>query len=279
MPENDAGMRIEPAWSAPIARSTSPATSSAALPVLEPPGVWPGLRGLMTGPVALVALPPENEKYSHTDLPTISPPASRMRVTIIASPSGTWPSRIEETPFIIGTPATQTLSLIASRLPASLPVAAPWIRVRMYQALYGLSAGSGRVPGVRGYFTGSGSSGRRSTRRKSGTNTCANSRNSRAYSSLMSIPRSAPSRRTMSLLGSSKAIGCSSQRDFVARTPPESIQASCVMSGQCRWRHRSRETKMVPPSVASYDPSTHRRRYPHRSHAPRAARTQGAPAR
>ncbi len=39
--------------------------------------------------VALVALPPENEKYSQTDLPTMWPPASRMRVTSVASPSGT----------------------------------------------------------------------------------------------------------------------------------------------------------------------------------------------
>ena len=69
--------------------STSPAATSAALPVDEPPGVWPGLRGLSTTPLADVALPPETEKYSHTDLPRISPPSSRMRVTTVASMSGT----------------------------------------------------------------------------------------------------------------------------------------------------------------------------------------------
>ena len=88
-PENDAGMRIEPAWSPPIAMSTSPAATTAALPVDEPPGVWPGTRGLMTGPEALVALPPEKEKYSQTVLPTISAPASSRRVTTVASISGT----------------------------------------------------------------------------------------------------------------------------------------------------------------------------------------------
>src|SRR5438874_1665003 len=62
--------------------------------------------------------------FSHTAFPTISPPASRMRVTMVASNSGTYPSSTED-PFIIGTPATQTLSLIAIRFPAREPLAAP----------------------------------------------------------------------------------------------------------------------------------------------------------
>src|SRR5262249_48444294 len=49
-----AGMRIEPAWSPPIAISTSPAATSAALPDDDPPVVYPRLRGLCTGPVELV---------------------------------------------------------------------------------------------------------------------------------------------------------------------------------------------------------------------------------
>jgi hypothetical protein len=44
--------------------------------------------GSYTGPVALVWLPPEKQKYSHTVLPTIVPPASRMRVATVASTSG-----------------------------------------------------------------------------------------------------------------------------------------------------------------------------------------------
>ncbi len=39
MPQWLAGMRIEPAWSPPIAMSTSPAATSAALPDDEPPVV------------------------------------------------------------------------------------------------------------------------------------------------------------------------------------------------------------------------------------------------
>ena len=69
--------------------SISPAATRAPEPVDEPPGVWPQARGLCTGPLTLVAAPPEKEKYSHTDLPTISAPASSRRVTIVASNSGT----------------------------------------------------------------------------------------------------------------------------------------------------------------------------------------------
>jgi len=37
MPQNEAGMRIEPPWSPPIAMSTSPAATSAPEPDDEPP--------------------------------------------------------------------------------------------------------------------------------------------------------------------------------------------------------------------------------------------------
>ena len=54
-------MRIEPAWSPPIAIGTSPAATSAALPDDEPPVVKPRFRGLCTGPVELVWLPPDTQ--------------------------------------------------------------------------------------------------------------------------------------------------------------------------------------------------------------------------
>ena len=103
-PESEAGIRIEPAWSPPVAMSTSPAATSAPEPVEEPPGVWPQARGFWTGPEVLVAAPPEKEKYSQTDLPTISAPASRRRVTTVASNSGTKPSSTDD-PLVRGTPA------------------------------------------------------------------------------------------------------------------------------------------------------------------------------
>src|SRR5215469_3831761 len=39
--------------------------------------------GLWTGPLALVWLPPEKQKYSQTVLPAIEPPAARIRVTTV----------------------------------------------------------------------------------------------------------------------------------------------------------------------------------------------------
>src|SRR5438046_10537157 len=89
--------------------------------------------GLCTGPVAFVWLPPERQKYSQCVLPTISPPSSRIRVTTVASNSGMYPSSVEA-PFIIGTPATMTLSLMATRLPFSLPLGAPLMDVLRYHA-------------------------------------------------------------------------------------------------------------------------------------------------
>ncbi len=49
-----------------------------------------------------------------------------------------------EAPFIIGTPATITLSFMTARLPLSTPDGAPLMEVLTYQALYLFSAPLGR---------------------------------------------------------------------------------------------------------------------------------------
>src|SRR3954466_6586735 len=144
MPLNAAGIRIEPPWSPPSARSTSPAATSAALPLELPPAVREGSQGLRPGPVHEVWLPPEKQRSSQTDLPVMVAPAASSRLTTVASRAGTKPSRWGE-PFIIGTPATAVLSLTATVRPASGPSGAPVISVRTYQAPSGLSASSGRV--------------------------------------------------------------------------------------------------------------------------------------
>src|ERR1700691_535488 len=104
--------------------STSPSATTTALPEEDPPAEYPILCGLCTGPVELVWLPPDMQNDSQWTLPAISAPASRTHVTIVASKSGTKPSRVEE-PFIIGTPASMILSFRATTLPLSLPFAAP----------------------------------------------------------------------------------------------------------------------------------------------------------
>ena len=124
VPQKDDGRRMEPPWSPPIAISTSPAATRAAEPEEEPPVVCAGFLGFRVGPWAQVWLPPEVQKFSHTALPKITPPASRIRVTIVASTSGTYPSRME-VPAAIGTPARQTLSLRTTVRRASGPSGAP----------------------------------------------------------------------------------------------------------------------------------------------------------
>src|SRR5271155_4008995 len=132
-----------------MAMSHSPAATRAALPLDEPPAERFASWGLRTGPVSEI---PEKHRGSQTAFPTISPPASRIRVTIVASTSGTNPSITLE-PTIIGIPATQTLSLIAIFLPASLPEGAPLIDDFQYQALSRFCAAVGRYPASRGYLT------------------------------------------------------------------------------------------------------------------------------
>src|SRR5919199_2673310 len=70
-------------------------------------------------------------------------------------------------PLSIGMPATQTLSLTPTRLPASGPSAAPGIEHTHDHPFDGFSAPVGRWPrSARGYFTGRCSSGSSSSRRK-----------------------------------------------------------------------------------------------------------------
>ena len=68
--------------------STSPAATRAADPLDEPPAMYPRFQGLCTGPAALVCDPPDRQKFSQWALPAMVPPASRMRVTMVASISG-----------------------------------------------------------------------------------------------------------------------------------------------------------------------------------------------
>ena len=144
MPLYALGIRTEPPWSPPSATSTAPAATSAALPLDEPPAERVRSHGLRTGPVREVWLPPEKHRSSHTAFPVIVAPAASKRVTTVASRVGTKPSTVSE-PFIIGTPATMMLSLMATVRPANGPSVASWISVVTYHAPSGLSASVGRL--------------------------------------------------------------------------------------------------------------------------------------
>ena len=136
-------MRTEPPWSPPVARSTTPAATRAALPLEDPPAERVVSHGLRTGPLREVWLPPEKHRSSQTALPVIVAPAASILLTTVASRVGMKPSRVSD-PFIIGTPATMVLSFTATVRPASGPACASVISVVTYQAPSGFSASEGR---------------------------------------------------------------------------------------------------------------------------------------
>ena len=49
VPQNALGIRTDPPWSPPSARSTAPVATSTALPLDEPPALRVGSHGLRTG--------------------------------------------------------------------------------------------------------------------------------------------------------------------------------------------------------------------------------------
>src|ERR1700759_2520882 len=142
-------MRTDPPWSPPVAMSTTPAASRAALPLDDPPADRVVSHGLRTGPLREVCEPPEKHRSSHTALPAMVAPAASSRLTTVASRAGWKPSRVDD-PFIMGTPATAVLSLTATERPASGPSERSVIDVVTYQAPSGLSAGAGRFQGRSG---------------------------------------------------------------------------------------------------------------------------------
>ncbi len=102
----------------------SPAATAAALPPELPPGVRPFAHGLCTGPYALFSFDEPIANSSMFVLPSTRAPASRSRVTAVASYIGTWPSRIFE-PAVVSTPSVQKMSLTAIGAPRSPRSAAP----------------------------------------------------------------------------------------------------------------------------------------------------------
>src|SRR5256885_5277893 len=110
VPHQELGIRTEPPWSPPTARSTSPVATSAALPLEEPPVVRFVSQGFRTGPVAEVWLAPEKHRSSQTALPVMVAPAASRRGTTGAARLGREPPPGCE-PVIIGTPAAPALAL------------------------------------------------------------------------------------------------------------------------------------------------------------------------
>ena len=80
-----AGWRIEPPVSEPRAKGTMNAPTAAAEPPLEPPGMRSRLHGLCVGLKAECSVEEPIANSSMFVFPTMGRPASRSRVTTVAS--------------------------------------------------------------------------------------------------------------------------------------------------------------------------------------------------
>ncbi len=87
-PHSDAGWRMDPPVSVPVAPIAMPAATAAAEPPEEPPGtrrVPGGDHGLMTGPNALLMLDEPMANSSRLVLPRKTAPSrSRFAVTVLS---------------------------------------------------------------------------------------------------------------------------------------------------------------------------------------------------
>src|SRR5262249_23759961 len=89
-PQHDAGIRIDPPPSVACAAGTSPAASAAAARPDEPPGVSSGFQGLRVTPFSSDSVNATVPNSGVLLFPTMTNPASRMRLTTALSKSGTY---------------------------------------------------------------------------------------------------------------------------------------------------------------------------------------------
>jgi hypothetical protein len=88
-PHAAAGTRTEPPVSVPRARSTRPAATAAAEPLLDPPDTRSASHGLRVGPAAEFSPVRPSANSLRLSLATTCAPAAVSRVTTSASASGT----------------------------------------------------------------------------------------------------------------------------------------------------------------------------------------------
>ena len=141
MPHDDAGPRMLPPVSDPSEPMHSPAATAAPEPLLDPPGMWSVFHGLRAGTNRLVGGPPRANSCI-ASLPSSTVPASRSRVTTVASCVGTRCSSTFDC-AVVRTPAVSYRSFRAMGTPWSGPRYSPaWMARSAARA--SCSADSGR---------------------------------------------------------------------------------------------------------------------------------------
>src|ERR1700679_146436 len=104
MPHQDAGPRIEPPVSVPIAAIASPPATAAPEPEDEPPGSCAVFQGLRAGGQGRSNDAPPIANSHVASLPRTIAPACRSSVTVAASSVGMWSLNNAEWP-VVRTPA------------------------------------------------------------------------------------------------------------------------------------------------------------------------------
>src|SRR3954454_13796771 len=99
MPQNAAGMRIEPPASVPTASGQTPANTAAPLPPLLPPGVRSRSHGLRLTPVSGESVAPFQPNSGVVVLPKNNAPAARSRAGTGASSVQAWFGSIVREPI------------------------------------------------------------------------------------------------------------------------------------------------------------------------------------
>src|SRR3989442_11152897 len=102
-PQNDDGIRMDPAPSEPWARGPRPAAAAAAAPALEPPVVIAVFQGLRVMPARGLSPSAFQPNSPLVVLPSMMPPAAWSRRTNGASTSGTRVAKMGE-PDMVRTP-------------------------------------------------------------------------------------------------------------------------------------------------------------------------------
>src|SRR5262245_10314006 len=95
-PQSAAGWRTDPPVSDPKAKGAKPAATDAAEPPLEPPGTRDTSFGFRVGPNAEFSVDEPIANSSRLVLPMTTAPASRKRVTTVASYGGGQFSRMRD---------------------------------------------------------------------------------------------------------------------------------------------------------------------------------------
>ena len=103
VPQNAAGIRIDPPASEPSAIGTAPAATVAAEPALDPPVFNRGFHGFRVTPVSGEFPVPFQPNSGMVVLPMITTPASSMRSIIGELLSGTYSVLVRE-PRVAGNP-------------------------------------------------------------------------------------------------------------------------------------------------------------------------------